>query len=285
MAMTATELAPHPQEVLVNGMEALNVLSLFSGIGGLDLGLQRAGMRIVGHVEIDPYCRRVLAKHWPEVPQHDDVRTAPEWWAARQARPHVDVVAGGFPCQPVSFAGRDRLGPKDPRWLWPAMRGFVAGLRPEWVLFENVPGLRARGLRLVVDDLEGLGYRVRVGEISACSVGASHVRRRLFGVAHASGPARSTQGIADPGTCPAPPRVRAPESRGQDRSGQLRAWASESPVCRGTHGVPARVDRMRALGNAVVPAVGEYMGRLVLDAAQFADGARARPRGDDGGDT
>jgi hypothetical protein len=76
----------------------LNVLSLFTGIGGLDLGLERAGMRVVGQVEIDPYCQQVLAKHWPEVPQHDDVRTAPAWWRSGAARPAVHVVAGGFPC-------------------------------------------------------------------------------------------------------------------------------------------------------------------------------------------
>ena len=83
----------------------MNVLSLFSGIGGLELGLERAGMTVVGQVEINPFCRRVLEKHWPEVPRHDDVRTAVEWWLGR-ARPAVDVVCGGFPCQPVSLAGR-----------------------------------------------------------------------------------------------------------------------------------------------------------------------------------
>ncbi len=91
----------------------MNYLSLFSGIGGLDLGFDRAGMSCVGQVERDPFCQRVLAKHWPEVPRHDDVRTAPDWWLGT-ARPAVDVVVGGFPCQPFSTAGR-RQGVADER--------------------------------------------------------------------------------------------------------------------------------------------------------------------------
>ena len=99
---------------------AVNVLSLFSGIGGLDLGLERAGMTVVGQVEIDPWCRKVLAKHWPEVPRHDDVRTAAGWWGGRRA---PDLVCGGFPCQPVSYAGLG-LAQSDPRWLWPLMAEY-----------------------------------------------------------------------------------------------------------------------------------------------------------------
>lgn len=125
----------------------MNVLSLFAGIGGLDLGLERAGMTVVGQVEIDPYRRAVLAKHWPEVPRHDDVETAIAWWRSAR-RPRVDVVAGGFPCQPVSQAG-PRRAQMDERWLWPAMASVVADLRPEWVVWENVPGLLTGGLDIV----------------------------------------------------------------------------------------------------------------------------------------
>ena len=131
----------------------MNVLSLFSGIGGLDLGLQRAGMTIAGQVEIDPWCRKVLAKHWPEVPRHDDVRTCAGWWGER---PVPDLICGGFPCQPVSSAGR-RVAQSDPRWLWPLMAGVVAELRPGWVVIENVPGLLRLGLADVLGDLAGLG--------------------------------------------------------------------------------------------------------------------------------
>ena len=97
----------------------MNVLSLFAGIGGIELGLERAGMTTVGQVDIDPFCRRLLAQHWPGVPQHDDIRSASEWWAS-EPRPFVDVVCGGFPCQPFSNAGFQR-GLDDERWMWPEM--------------------------------------------------------------------------------------------------------------------------------------------------------------------
>ena len=169
-------LDPHPS--------VLTVLSLFAGIGGLDLGLERAGLRTVGQVEIDPFCRRVLARHWPEVPRHDDVRTAPAWWTGAP-RPRVDVVAGGFPCQPFSTAGR-RRGVADERWGWPWMAGVVRLVRPRYVLVENVPGLlRDRdAFGWVLADLATLGFDARWGVLSACALGAPHTRERLFLLAY-----------------------------------------------------------------------------------------------------
>ncbi len=117
----------------------MNVLSLFAGIGGLELGLERAGMTTVGQVEIDPWCRQVLARHWPDVPRHDDVRTAPDWWASTE-RPPVDVVCGGFPCQPFSTAGL-RRGVTDERWGWPWMADVIRMARPRYVVVENVAAL------------------------------------------------------------------------------------------------------------------------------------------------
>ena len=234
----------------------LNVLSLFAGIGGLELGLERAGMRVVGQVEIDPFCRRVLQKHWPEVPRHDDVRTCVDWWRAQQ-RPAVDVVAGGFPCQPVSDAGR-QLAQDDPRWLWPEMLAVIVALRPTWVIAENVPGLRRRGLALVVADLEHAEYRVRVGSISACAMGAPHPRERLFILAHTEGQGRCP-GRAIGGSAAAQGGEQSAR-RGPERRGW---WASEPRVGRVAYGVPDGVDRRHALGNAVVPQVAEYIGHLV----------------------
>jgi DNA (cytosine-5)-methyltransferase 1 len=239
---------------------ALNVLSLFSGIGGLEFGLERAGMTTVGQVEMDPYCRRVLAKHWPEVPRHDDVFTAIEWWR-EEPRPPVAVVAGGFPCQPVSDAGR-QLAQDDPRWLWPDMADVIQGIRPVWVIAENVPGLRTRGLRIVLDDLAQLGYTARAGEISACEVGAPHSRRRLFILAHAKGERRCPW---NPGSRPASRADGERPGSGSERRGW---WASEPGMGRVAYGVPNRLDRLRALGNAVVPQVAEYVGRLIVAHAE-----------------
>lgn len=235
--------------------DPLNVLSLFSGIGGLDLGLQRAGMTIAGHVESDPYCRQILERHWPEVPQHDDVRTALEWWAS-QPRPRVDVVAGGFPCQPVSWAGKG-LGREDERWLWPAFADVVRVLRPRYVLVENVTALANRGLADVLGSLAGLGFDAVWNRVAAASVGAPHRRWRLFVIA--SHPGR-------PG-----PQGRRPErglGEGVPAGEAARSdwWTTEPDVARVVHGVPGRVDRIRALGNCVVPQVGEFVGRILLAA-------------------
>lgn len=236
------------------------LLSLFAGIGGLDLGLERAGMTVVGQVELNPFCRKVLAKNFPGVPQHDDVRTAIEWWQS-EPRPPVRVVAGGFPCQPVSDAGL-KLGAADERWLWPEMARVIEALRPEWVIWENVPGLLTRGLDVVHADLVRLGYRHRVGWASACAVGAPHARRRLFGVSHAAGVGR-TEGWPEP--------CHVGQAAGQGSRGtavRVPEWTDEPDLDRVAYGVSDGVDRRTSLGNAVVPQVAEYIGRLVIGAAR-----------------
>jgi DNA (cytosine-5)-methyltransferase 1 len=232
----------------------MNVLSLFSGIGGLDLGLQRAGMTIAGQVEIDPWCRKVLAKHWPEVPRHDDVRTAADWWGGR---PAPDLVAGGFPCQPFSYAGLQR-GVADPRWMWPAFADVIAALRPRIVVVENVAALvrDGRAFGWLLADLHGLGFDAEWSIVSACSLGASHTRDRLFLVAHAHG--AGSQGLHD--ACGRVNLQPATSALRQD-------WEAEPGVDRVAYGLPHGVDRLRGLGNAVVPQVAEHIGRLIMDAA------------------
>lgn len=154
----------------------LTIGSLFSGIGGLELGLERAGLGPVKwQVEIDPFCRDVLAKYWPDVERFEDVNTA--------TPSRVDLICGGFPCQPVSTAGK-RRGQDDPRWLWPAFARQLEDLRPRWVVIENVPGLRTRGLRNVLGDLTDLGYDAEWRYLAAEDVGAPHRRTRLFVVAY-----------------------------------------------------------------------------------------------------
>lgn len=240
-----------------HGITPLRVLSLFSGIGGLELGLERAGATTVGQVELDPYCRTILARHWPEVPRHDDVRTAPAWWRS-ELRPAVDLVAGGFPCQPFSDAGR-RLGLGDERWGWPWMRDVVAAVRPRWVLVENVPGLLAdvEAFGAVLHDLSDLGFDAEWDVVSACSVGAPHRRRRLFLVAHA-------RGAGLPGLHEAGGEVDLQPAQGDVRG----RWPGEPAVARVADGIPRRLVRhpISALGNAVVPAVAERVGRYILDA-------------------
>lgn len=243
----------------------MNVLSLFAGIGGLELGLERAGMTVVGQVELSPFARSVLATHWPEVPRHDDVRTAVPWWQSRP-RPVVDVVAGGFPCQPFSTAGR-RRGTADERWGWPWMADVIAGLRPRVVVVENVAALLrdVEAFGWVLADLAALGFDADWSVLPACAVGAPHTRERLFLVAHT----HRLDGRPRVGTGPGaevPAGHGGPGPWGDPVDGLL---AAERGSRRVVDGVPDRLEpaRVRALGNAVVPAVAEHVGRLAVDLA------------------
>jgi DNA (cytosine-5)-methyltransferase 1 len=156
--------------------------SLFAGIGGIDLGLERAGWQCRWQVEIDPFCRHVLEHHWPDVRRYGDIRDL-NWNGVER----VDLLAGGFPCQPFSVAGQ-RRGKDDERWLWPEFAAAVRALRPRHVLVENVPGLLAGhgGMGNVLGDLAQLGYDAEWDSVPAAAVGAPHLRYRVWIVAHAN---------------------------------------------------------------------------------------------------
>lgn len=229
----------------------LTVGSLFSGIGGMDLGLERAGMEVRWQVEQDAWCQRVLAKHWPNVTRYEDVKTV-DW---TQVEP-VDVVAGGFPCQPVSLAGK-RLAQDDPRWLWPEFARCLRVLRPRFAVVENVPGLLTTGMGDVLGDLAEAGFDAEWGVFPACAVGAPHTRSRVFIVAHTKGKRRD--GWRDAWSA-----QELSESQGCDTR-EIRPWREESCPVGVAHGVPSRVDRLRGLGNAVVPQVAEWIGRRIVE--------------------
>jgi DNA (cytosine-5)-methyltransferase 1 len=264
----------------------MNVLDLFSGIGGFSLGLERAGMRTVAFCEIDPFCRRVLAKHWPAVPVYGDVRELTGarlvadadaqrrgWWTDNEGSPPaerdrhpaagIDLICGGFPCQPVSVAGK-RAGHSDERWLWPEFFRLIGEVKPRWVVVENVPGLlSANSGRLfggILRDLASVGMSVEWHSIPASAVGAPHRRDRIWIVAYANGPRLEgwlgTSLSECLGQCAAWPR---------DPSTHNGNGEPQSYVGRVAHGVPARVDRLRALGNAVVPQVVEIIGRAIME--------------------
>ncbi len=250
---------PRPVITDPSAAAAPAVVELFAGIGGLSLGLERAGFRVAGQVEIDPLCRSILAAHWPEVPRHDDARTAAEWWLS-QPRPPVTLVAGGFPCQPFSQAGRKR-GTADPRWMWPAMAGVVRQLRPRYVLVENVAALLSDrdAFGWVLGDLAALGFDAEWSLLPACALGAPHTRERLFLVAY-------------PNSVDGPPRLGAQLNQPTLQQGRDRARAWRDRVHRAVEA--AGVDHrdadglaprlVAAGGNAVVPAVAEHVGRLII---------------------
>lgn len=171
----------------------MRTLSLFSGIGGMDLGLERAGFEIVAQCEREPFCRAVLAKHWPGVPCFDDVRTIDP-----DAVGQVDCVCGGFPCQDVSVAGKGAgVDAGERSGLWREMFRVIDALRPRWVIAENVPALRTRGADRVLGDLEEIGYASWPIVVGASHVGAPHKRHRVFIVAYAEGRGRSDAPRAD----------------------------------------------------------------------------------------
>lgn len=228
----------------------MNVLSLFAGIGGLELGLERAGMTTVGQVELDPFCQRILAKHWPEVPRHDDVRTAAEWWTNHPPRPTVDLVCGGYPCPAFSQAARGRNTAPN---LWPHMRDVIEQLRPEYVLLENVAAHLGRGFSRVLADLHALGFNAEWSTVTACTVGATHTRRRLFVVAYTNSHSEPVFAVDA--------EMAGAEAATEDR----RHWGYPSADdVRADAGLPDRLDRLRALGNAVVPQVAELIGRRIV---------------------
>ena len=312
----------------------MRVLSLFAGIGGFDLGLERAGYRTVRFVEKDPFCQRVLAKHWPGVPCDDDVTTA------EFEEGEADVVVGGFPCQDLSYAG-DGAGLAGERsGLWRELLRAIRVVRPLNAIVENVAALLGRGLGVVLGDLAEIGYDTEWHCIPASAVGAPHRRDRIWIVAHpgsvehkggrapisgalaaqlltadtdrdrehdvavnaemavapesvSDADGARSQGRVGAVVCERPgewtartssPSVADPAGGGRTeghshaggRSEGTRAsqewsrpsdgswWLSEPDVGRVAHGVPARVDRLRSLGNAVVPAIPELIGRALL---------------------
>ena len=293
----------------------MNVLDLFSGIGGFSLGLERAGMTTVAFCEIEPFCRQVLAKHWPGVPIYDDVRAVTgERLAADGIVP--DLICGGFPCQDISVAGRGAGLSGERSGLWFEYLRVIEETRPRWVVVENVPALRSRGLDVVLGGLAALGYDAEWHCIPASAVGAPHRRDRVWLVAYADGSREHEQagerheswvGTAECGGAvahaggegrreilrgahghegadgaqymlvagshgAANPHRQGLEIVLDGTPGQqptverAHAWSVEPDVGRVAHGVPARVDRLRALGNAVVPQIPELIGRAIMQA-------------------
>jgi len=267
----------------------MTVGSLFSGIGGFDLGLERAGMTIKWQVEIDDFCNKVLEKHWPDVKRYRDIKEL----RGDELEP-VDLICGGFPCQPFSAAGK-RRSKEDDRYLWPEMLRIIRSVRPNWIIGENVAGIVSLALDDVLSDLENEGYTCQSFIIPACAVNAPHRRDRVWIVANRNGKGQLQQegvvteergwisdGIeqtapntdsehreeSKPGNQLEQARRKESLRRSMDESLWQETWLhAASRICRVDDGLPRRMDaskRIAALGNAVVPQIVEIIGRAIM---------------------
>jgi DNA (cytosine-5)-methyltransferase 1 len=225
--------------------------SLFAGRGGMDRGLEDAGMTCRWQVEINAENRVVLADQWPNAWRHDDVRTFPpddgrDW--------SVDLIAGGFPCQDVSDAGlRAGIG-GERSGLWFEFARVIRVLRPSLVLVENTTGLLDRGMGDVLWSLAAFGYDAEWSVLSACALGASHPRERVFIVAYPTGEREG--------------QLRRIACKTESEARRDVPWPQSEPgIPRELDGVPGRDNRITAIGNAVCPPVAKYIGRRLMECA------------------
>ena len=231
----------------------LRLLDCFSGIGGFSLAARWVGgFQTVQFVELDPFCQQVLRKHWPQVPIHDDIRSF-------TAEPgSVDVITAGFPCQDLSSAGKQQGLSAERSGLFYEVIRLARELRPQFVVFENVANLVSHGggetFQEVLFQIALAGFDAEWAVVSAQDVGACHLRKRVWIVAYAhhSGPqglgAECELGLDSGEESP-------PWSGGRRLCSDWRSYLSEPVLCRGDDGLLGRVDRLKALGNAVVPQV------------------------------
>jgi DNA (cytosine-5)-methyltransferase 1 len=233
--------------------------SLFTGIAGFDLGFERAGIRTVFQIEIDPFCRKVLERHWPNVQRFSDIRGC-----GRHNLPRVDVLSGGFPCQDISYAGLGAGIDAERSGLWSEYFRIIGELRPKIAVVENVPALLGRGMGRVLGDLASIGYDAEWTVISARQVGSLHLRERIWIIAYPNDGKERIQGFFSQKI----PRFGAFSwCQNVRRVEDLRGRPDiPEPLLRGAcDGIPSWMDRLAAIGNAIVPQISEWIGRRIVE--------------------
>lgn len=280
----------------------MRLLDLFSGIGGFSLGLERAGFETVAFCEIDPFCQKVLKKHWPDVPIFNDVRKlyrfADEYELCELCEKpkcdlcgahffecdcvgcsefddeigSIDVISAGFPCTDLSIAGTGRGLDGENSALWYEVARIASGLRPQYIILENSTELlRPEWMGRICGTLAGIGYDAEWHVIPACAFGSFHRRERLFIVAYPSGTGRQKREL---------PALTSEAEQWVYSFDTLKDglfWPDDCPpILREGAKVPRRLDRIRALGNSINPDIAEFIGRSImrreiLHAAQGGD--------------
>ena len=241
----------------------MNVLDLFSGIGGFSLGLERAGMKTVAFCEKEEYAQSVLKKHWNDVPIYDDVREVTGERLRTDGIPGIDVITGGFPCQDASSARTNskvngtRLGiDGEQTGLWSECVRLLGDIRPEYAIFENVSGFRTGAgggwFRRVLCDLAALGYDAEWHCISASSIGADHERDRIWIIAYSNEAQCKGGGLSS--------RIYKEHAN----ACRTNWWEDKPGVERVAYGVRNQAHRLRAIGNSVVPQIPELLGRAII---------------------
>ena len=235
------------------GEKRMKVLDLFSGIGGFSLGLERADMTTVAFCEIEEYPRKVLKKHWPDVPIHRDILEL----EGAQYKGTVDLICGGFPCQDISLAGKGegiRDGTRS--GLWAEYKRLINEVKPSYAIIENVANLRSKGLVTVLQDLWEVGYDAEWNIIPAGGLGFPHLRERIWIVAYPHSSQCKRGSISS--------RIYEKISH----LSHLRRGKDKPGVERALNGVPAQMDRLKCLGNAVIPIIPQIIGEAIMELEQ-----------------
>ena len=259
--------------------------SLFTGIGGFDLAAHWSGIETLWQVEKDKYCQDLLNRHFPQTPLFDDVKAV----GKAELNP-VSIISGGFPCQPFSHAGK-RKGQTDDRYLWPEMLRIIKELQPNYVIGENVPGIITMALDEVLDSLENEGYHNEVFVLPACGIGAWHKRDRVWIISYRKDRfGAKTKQEQDKYWKAVESQIEVLSnsgSWGREESGAFgqafdsktiptweaaqpsdgclpNIWKSEPNVDRVAHGISKRMDRIKGLGNSIVPQLAYILFQSIL---------------------
>lgn len=243
----------------------MKVLDLFSGIGGFSLGLERAGFETIAFCEIDPFCQKVLKKHWPDVPIYEDVKNVSKAQLESDGIGRIDVITGGFPCQDLSVAGKQAGITAERSGLWSELARIIGDIRPKYAIVENVTALlsgdRGGWFGRVLGDLVEIGYDTEWHCIPASELGANHQRDRVWIIAN------SVE------ICSREIGIQPTENKGRYIADDIRPllenklwWITEPCVDRVDDGFSRKLDRYGSLGNSVVPQIPEIIGRAIMEA-------------------